>query len=212
MESGRTTSRTAILTGDIVGSRKAGRASVEAVFDTLGAALREAERWTGGPARLTRFRGDGWQACLPEGGRALRAALFLRARLAAEERTETRMAIGLGGVDSVGTADLSDADGPAFHASGEALDGMGRSRRLVLSAAAAPALAPALVALCDEIARGWTRAQAEVLWPRLAPDAPAQADLAERLGIRQQSVADRLDAAGIAALDEAIAAFEAEVG
>jgi hypothetical protein len=199
----------AILTGDIVGSRQAGPEGVAAVFDALAAALEDAAAWTGGPARLTRFRGDGWQALVPDGPRALRCALFLRARLLTAETAETRIAIGLGGISSAGTSDLSDADGAAFHASGAALDAMARGRRLVLAAEGAPPLAPAVAELCDALARGWSLAQAEVVAPRLAPDAPSQAALAERLGIRQQSVADRLEAAGLPAIEAALEAVEA---
>ncbi|ETX27201.1 hypothetical protein [Roseivivax isoporae] len=205
------TERAAVLTGDIVGSRKAGREAVEASFDTLARSLSRMAPWCGGPARLTRFRGDGWQALVPEGARALRAALVLRADLRAEDRPAMRVAIGLGGATRTGSRDLSDADGPAFHAAGDALDAMGRGTRLVLAARGAPALAPALVTLCDAVSRGWSRAQAEAAALALVPAPPTQAEIAARFGISQQAVAARLDGAGAEALEAALEAFEGAV-
>ena len=202
----------AILTGDIVGSRKIGAEGTAAVFDALGEAFSGVEAWSGGPARLTRFRGDGWQAAVPDGARALRVALCVRAFLRARELPETRMGLGLGGVETLGSSDLSDGDGPAFYAAAKMLEGMGRSRRLVLSPEAAPPLAPAVVTLCDTLAGGWTRAQGEVLWHLLQPSPMSQTSLAADLGITQQSIADRLDAAGFAALTEALEALEDALG
>lgn len=202
----------AILTGDIVGSRKIGADGTAAVFAALGEALSGVEAWSGGPARLTRSRGDGWQAAVPDGARALRVALCVRAYLRARDLPQTRMGIGLGGVETLGSADLSDGDGPAFYAAAETLEGMGRSRRLVLSPQGAPPLAPALVALCDTLAGGWTRAQGEVAWPLLQPFPMSQTDLAAKLGVTQQSIADRLDAAGFSAVTEALEALEDALG
>ncbi|ETX14584.1 hypothetical protein OCH239_03145 [Roseivivax halodurans JCM 10272] len=202
----------AILTGDIVGSRKIGTDGTAAVFAALGEAFSGVEGWSGGPARLTRSRGDGWQAAVPDGARALRVALCIRAYLRARDLPETRIGIGLGGVKSLGSADLSDGDGPAFYAAADMLERMGRSRRLVLSPQAVPPLAPALVALCDTLAGGWTRLQGEVVWPLLQPSAISQTSLAATLGVTQQSIADRLDAAGFAAMTEALEAFEDALG
>lgn len=200
----------AILTGDFVKSRQAGREVLERAFDVLGTGAETLARWHGEPLRPTRFRGDGWQASLARPALALRSALFLQASLrAADLGIAMRLAIGVGPVESLGRADLSDANGAAFHASGQALEAMPRGRRLALSAPEAPRLSGAVTALLDAIAQGWTAAQGEALMRALAPDAPVQTTIAEELGIRQQSVADRLDAAAFWAVLEALEEVEA---
>lgn len=196
----------AVLTGDIVNSTKAAHGALEATLQALAETARVLGRWHDADLRFTRFRGDGWQVICPVDA-ALRVALSLSARLVAQGALRTRLAIGLGQVLRPGTRDLSDASGPAFTRAGAALDAMPRGRRLVLAPEGAAPLAPALVALCDALAQGWTQAQAEALLPMLAPAPPTQDELADRLGIRQQSVGDRLHAARFWALEDALAGW-----
>ena len=103
-------------------------------MDVLADAAREISGWTpGADTRFTRYRGDGWQMHLAEPGLALRAALVLAARLrAADTGLATRAAIGIGRIEDLGTASLADARGPAFEASGHALDRMRYGRRLAI--------------------------------------------------------------------------------
>ncbi len=180
----------------------------------LAAAATEIAGWTpGADARFTRFRGDGWQMHLADPGRALRAALRVIAALAAApDGLATRAAIGVGGVDSLGTASLADADGPAFAASGRALDTMGRGRRLAVDGADVGEMHRALVDLLDERSARWTRPQAEAVALALDPDAPPARALAARLGITPQAISYRLTGAGLPAIRSALAAWEAEFG
>lgn len=199
----------AVLTGDFVKSSRGGGDELGRGFEVLGRACTTLAGWHGEDLRLTRHRGDGWQCLLARPALSLRSALYVAAALRAEESIETRQAIGLGGVESRGSEDLADADGPAFREAGHTLDAMKRNRRVAIaSGGAAPQLAPALVALCDARAQDWTVAQARVLLRALLPEAPTQAATAQELGIKQQSVADHLDAAGFWALEEALLAFE----
>ncbi|WGH78238.1 MarR family transcriptional regulator [Jannaschia ovalis] len=199
----------AVLIGDFVRSRGAGADALAAGFDRLGTAAAEIARWQAADPRLTRFRGDGWQMLLIRPALALRAALLVRADLRAADLPPTRIAIGLGPVAFEGSADLSDADGPAFHRAGAALDAMPRGRQLALAAEGALPLLPAAAILLDALSERWTVAQAEAVALSLPPDAPRQTDLADRLGIRQQSLADRLDAAGFPAIRAALDTIEA---
>ncbi|SMX42829.1 hypothetical protein COL8621_02091 [Actibacterium lipolyticum] len=202
--------KAAVLTGDIIGSTKGARDALEATFRILSDACDELEPWHGAPLRLTRYRGDGWQCLLPRPSLALRSCLYLFARLRAQDGAlPTRISVGLGDISFPGTADLSDANGPAFHNAGHGLDTMSRGRRLVIDPVDAPALAPAVFVLCDAIAQGWSQPQAEALLRSLLPKPATQSDIASSLGIRQQSVADRLDAAQFWAVSEAIQEFEA---
>ena len=154
----------AILTGDLIGSTKAAPPALERAMDLFAEAATEVAAWSPGalPPRFTRFRGDGWQMLVADPGLALRAALYLTARLrAADLDLGTRIAIGIGGIDSLGKTSLADARGPAFEASGRTLDHMGRTRRLAIEGDGITGFHRIILDLLDEIATHWTRQQAE---------------------------------------------------
>lgn len=201
----------AVITGDLIGSSKAAPEALDRVFPVLSAAAARIEPWHGAPLRLTRFRGDGWQCLLARPVLALRSCLYLLAALrAAESPLETRLALGFGQVTRAGGESLADADGPAFHRSGRALDAMPRGRRFILAEEGAPEGLAAVVALSDWISRRWTLAQAEALCAMLVPETPTQREVAESLGLTQQSVSERLDAAAFWAFADALAVLETE--
>lgn len=200
------TAPVAILTGDLIASSAAPERA-EAAMAILSRAADQLGRWAGQDSRFTRFRGDGWQLSLAAPGLALRAALYLSARLAAASALPSRIAIGIGPLAHPGTRDLSDARGAAFEQSGRALDAMPRNRHLALAGAVTD-WQSALVTLADWHISRWSAEQAEACALALAPDAPSQTALAERLGITRQAVAARLSGAGLAAWDPALRAFE----
>ncbi len=81
--------------------------------------------------KLDVFRGDSWQLCLAEPALALEAALFMRTGLKASPLSklrllDSRIAIGFGQVDHINKKSISESSGPAFLASGEALDALQR--------------------------------------------------------------------------------------
>ena len=191
----------AVLTGDLVGSTRFAPEAIERAMAVLSSAAPE--------GHFTRYRGDGWQAVVAPPARALRATLGLIARLAAEDGLPaTRIAIGLGPVESLGTADLSDARGAAFETSGRALDGIGRAARLAIDGTAITPLHRAIVALLDERSTRWTPEQARAIALALAPSEPTQAEIAATLGISAQAVNYRLAGAGWNALRQAVSAWE----
>ncbi|GAB4382658.1 hypothetical protein [Albidovulum sp.] len=210
----------AVLTGDLVGSTSAGRARVDAAMAEVEAAARTAATWCGDAARFTRFRGDGWQFLLADPTLALWAAVQVLARLAARpEAVATRIGIGIGAIDSAGSADLRDAAGSAFVHSGRALDGMSRRERLRIAgdAGAVTGADRAICLLLDERLQRWSRQQAEAAALYLRPDPPAgsaparpdpprQAGIAGALGITPQAANQRLHGAGAVAIREALAA------
>ncbi|WP_138465245.1 hypothetical protein [Poseidonocella sp. HB161398] len=203
----------AVISGDLVGSVRAGPGPVAAAFALLGESFGEVARWGAAPPRLTRFRGDGWQALIRPAPLALRAGLYLRARFRmAEDLPSTRIALGFGGIDSPGSRDLSDADGPAFRHAGHCLDTLLRRRRLAAAAGDAPDGLAEAVALCDALAARWSAAQAEAVALALPPDAPSQAEIGAGLGLSQQAVQDRLDLAGFWALEQVMAWAEPRLG
>lgn len=201
----------AVLTGDLVASRSSGSTPVAAAMDTLARAATEfcKDHDLPGP-RFTRFRGDGWQILLTRPGLALDAALFLLARLrAADLDIETRIAIGVGTVDTPGTRDLSDADGPAFHVAGDLLDQIGRRRRLTIGGAGIGPWQIAALDLVDHLSLAWSAPQAEAVALALAPAGPTHDVIATGLGITRQAVQSRLSGAGFGYLDSSLAAFRA---
>ncbi|MFO1209431.1 MAG: hypothetical protein U1E40_09445 [Amaricoccus sp.] len=200
----------AVLTGDLIRSTRAVPGALERAMAVLAEAAGEVAGWpNGADTRFTRFRGDGWQFCVAGPGKGLRAALTAIARLrGADVGLATRAAIGVGRIDSLGTDNLADAGGPAFEASGHALDDMPRGRRITIAGAGVAALHHAVVDLLDERAARWTPQQAEAAALYLGPDNPTLADIAPRLGISAQAVNYRLAGAGAPAIRRALAQWE----
>ena len=97
--------KVAVLTGDLVGSRAAGDVNIAAAMEQLSRTAHKLDQ----NARFSRFRGDGWQLVLHEPNRALFATLLLLADLRASRLSiETRISVGIDGVQSFGTANLSE--------------------------------------------------------------------------------------------------------
>jgi hypothetical protein len=208
----KTESRTAaILTGDLVGSTEKPVGALEHAMQALAEAAGGISAWAGADTRFTRYRGDGWQMHVALPGLALRAALTAFARLrAADAGLATRAAIGIGRVDSIGSADLADAHGSAFEASGHALDRMPRTRRLTIDGEGVTTLHRIVVDLLDERTARWSREQAEAMALHLAPDNPTLTDIAPCLGISPQAVNYRLAGAGGTAIRHALRDWEAD--
>lgn len=198
----------AILTGDLIKSRQVSTAAVDVTLDIL----RDAATTFGATwdldLRFTRYRGDGWQVALTKPGLLLDAALFFVARLeAAQAQVATRISIGVGPIENLGTRDLSDATGPAFFFSGDHLDTMGRSR---LFSVAGHGIGPAQVAIIDLaefIAAGWTTTQAEAISLYFQGDLHRHEDIATQLGVTRQAVQSRLSGAGLSYFDNALYAM-----
>lgn len=205
--------RAAVLTGDLIGSTKAGPKTLQRAVDLLAETASEITEWSPPcpDPRFTRYRGDGWQLVVAEPGVALRTVLLLSARLrAADLGLATRAAIGVGAVESLGTSSLADARGAAFEASGRALDHMPRTRRLAIDGEGITALHRIIVDLLDERSERWTRQQAEAmrLALKLGKDEATLAELAAPLGISAQAVNYRLSGAGAPAIRRSLRAWE----
>ena len=207
-----TDSVVAVLTGDLIGSTQVEPAVVDQALSALAEATLEAGQWTHADPRFTRFRGDGWQILISsEPKLALRIAVFLMARLRARKTPiATRIAIGIGPIDSQGTRDLSDAGGAAFVASGRALDGMSRIKTV---AVAGPEtwvtnLHSGFVNLVEATIRRWTPEQAEAIAFYLHPDNPTLENIAARLGITIQAVSYRIRGADGYEIRQALKSWE----
>lgn len=209
----------AVLTGDLIDSTRATPERVGHTMHLLSGSLPDGMRWnwTADAVRFTRHRGDGWQA-LVEAPRALRWMLVLCAATRADGRAlASRIAVGIGPVANTGSADLRDASGPAFAASGRCLDAMRKGERLALAGTdgapggmAVTAAERAVVGLLGERVAHWTAEQAEALAHFLHPDRPPAIAIAARLGITPQAVSYRLNGAGARVLRDTLEALEAD--
>lgn len=189
--------RIAVLTGDVIDSRKVG--DRPRLYRRLEATLAGLASRHGG--RGERFRGDGFQLALPHAAAAMEAAVVLRAALIEHsephQRWDARIAVAVGPGEPGGR----EADGETFIASGRRLDALadstGHLALTLLDDPEDPGL-DLLVRFIDDLLDGWSPFAAEVVGLSLHEDGPqpvSQQALADRLGISQPSVHKRLKAA-----------------
>lgn len=190
----------AVLTGDLIHSTDLTSAQLEIHMTSVKTAL---EDWADGDfdPHFTRQSGDGWQTILIPPEKALRAALHIRAwlRKKGTER-DTRISIAAGCDVVPKSGNLNDATGTVFIASGRGLRALGKRSAFGHSAGGPMS---ATVRLADHISRGWTETQARVVLETLKIRR-TQEEIAERLGLSQQSVQQSLAAAGYPALSAAL--------
>lgn len=121
----------AILTGDLIGSRRLKPDQLKALFRALNDHWKQfseahQEAVVG---QVEIFRGDGWQAALKQASLAGKAALFLRAAIKAHPLShllDTRIGLGFGPVETLHPDRLGESNGLAFQRSGEALDDLAK--------------------------------------------------------------------------------------
>lgn len=200
------THQVAILTGDLVRSTRAGPAATD---DAIGAILdvsRTLATATGHDTRFTRFRGDGWQMLLDDPRLVLRATILILAALrSGPPHPATRIGVGLGQLDSMGTRDLSDARGTALVNAGKALDSIRQPRRIAIQPEGdATRNLDVVLNMVDALARRWSREQAEAVLLAASPENLTHADIAERFAITRQALQARLAGAGMNALAMAL--------
>lgn len=213
----------AVLTGDLVRSSRLAGGELERAGGALEEAVAElaVAPWAGDGlmvGELDRFRGDAWQLLLADPGQALRAAVFLRVSLLVQGLADTRVAIGIGPVETIARERISLSGGPAFELSGTALDAMGPRFRLALAAAPEIGLpgpwAQAVVHLCDSVMGQWQGRQIETARLALLHPEASHEELGAWLepAVTQQAVSKSLHSAGWHGLAEALALFEGEAG
>jgi hypothetical protein len=195
----------AVITGDLVGSTDQPVATTETAMGVIENASRGIAQWmslqNARATKFTRFRGDGWQICLDEPKFSLRAALVIAASLRAKDiGMTTRLSIGIGGADTLGTRDLSDAAGQVFQLSGRELDSMPRLTRIALAGRSIGDRDRIIARQMFERTSRWTAPQAEAVALYLHPDNPPLHDIAANLGISPQAVNYRLTGGGAANL------------
>lgn len=123
----------AVITGDIVNSTRLKNSEEKVLMSNLSSILKS--------HKFEFYRGDSFQAYLPDAGHALK--VVLRARAAAKRLSpafsspfaDVRASIGIGNITTP-VKDLNTAKGEAFLLSGRAFDEMGKSgKRLKIQSA-----------------------------------------------------------------------------
>lgn len=207
----------AVLTGDLIGSTRLSRSELLDAHSTLSKAVEQmGESWPSfGPVTFSTFRGDSWQLVTRDTTSALRAALYIRARLKslADIVTDTRVAIGIATTPLYSTEEQTVSTGEAFILSGHALDAM---KKETLSIAIPDGQSQgarwleAMVYACGELTSGWTKRQADINAVALLQKSLTQAELANALSppVKQQTIADSFAGSRWHIVDSALAAFE----
>lgn len=199
----------AILTGDLIGSTRAAPGAVAATMRVLA----DCAAAIGPEACFTRSRGDGWQM-RGDPRHALRDCLFIQARLLAAGALPSRIAVGIGAEHPATGPDLSSAMGPAFTASGRALEAMARHDLLAIAGDGIDRFRTLAFTFAADYIRRWSRPQAEAMALLYHPDADdspqTQGSIAQALGITRQAVGARLKSAGNDVLSTACEAFFAD--
>lgn len=191
----------AVLTGDIVASRKVRNKGklllvLKEAFDQVENQLLNRK----GSFEL--YRGDSFQGVIDNPSDALRAAIIIRARLrmAVQGKTEwdARIGIGVGRVSYAGKR-IVESDGEAFLLSGRKLDELKKkNNRLGISTPWEDVNEElnASVALADNIISRWSTAAAEVAYYHLLNHA-SQTELSKQLKISQPAVHKRFNQASL---------------
>ncbi len=198
----------AVLSGDLIGSSDLSSENLDLAFEILNDAAIDLSNFMGDPQNIgfARNRGDGWQMLIDRPNVALRAALYVRARLLSENTAfRTRISMATGSIESR-PRNLNEARGPVFVASGHSLDAM--PINVTLAHADGGAIAAA-TRLADFVSSGWTQAQARAVHLILWPDRPSRTKIAAQIGVSRQAVDQSLASAGIPAILDALEAIEA---
>ncbi len=193
------------------------RAALKAAVDDLRAAFPSLVL-----GEIDIFRGDSWQLLLAEPGKALRAAVAIRAGLKARTGRDTRVAIGIGPAQDIDLDRISASTGEAFLASGRMLDEMGRKQRIALAPSPATRAVmgwmPVMLDLAEVIIGGWRPKRAEVsALALLHPDWTGEKlseVLTERrpedVPITQQGVSDHLQNGDFSRIRDLVLVFESQ--
>lgn len=198
----------AVLTGDLISSRKAGPEAVERAMADIAGLAQDMS------APFARYRGDGWQVLVLQPQRALRFSLLITARLRSHRAPLSRFAIGIGAIAGRRAPSLSAETGEAFVASGELLDDMPRRSTFAITSLTRrlDPMTWAAARLADQVARRWTPPQAEAMTLALASDQPTGTAIARALGISAAAASYRLQGASSSDIKAVVTAFEQQLG
>lgn len=201
-----------VLTGDVVKSSSLSGKEREAVIDHVKNTIKSSRSLPKKPSELVVFsnifRGDSFQGVMSDFSKALKVALFIRAEMikfrSEVDTTDVRISLGIGKINILNKHRIEESDGEAFQISGRALDKMKRYRRLNFESSV-PHFNNQLntvASLLDALISRWTSYQAEgiSLWLQHG----TQEAISKKLDITQPAVQQRLQTAGLFAVEDAL--------
>ncbi|MDD2284331.1 MAG: hypothetical protein PHQ11_02900 [Paludibacter sp.] len=206
----------AVITGDLVKSRKIRNEDVESVIESLKECFSDINHFhLNGKGKFELYRGDSFQYLIPEPQKALLIGIIIRAKLRTYEPkynnssqnkskkpikyafSDARIAIGLGNM-SYDANKVTESQGEAFEKSGKAFDKLGKNNDRLLIATFNKEINEELETECllaDAIISKWTASTAEAMYHHLLYD-KNQYELSEILRITQPAVHKRLSVYG----------------
>jgi hypothetical protein len=209
----------AVLTGDIINSSGLDpreRQTLFAAFPKISALLRD--RY---PAEIgyeiSNFRGDGWQLVIDQPRKALEISLFIRTYIRfaiTDKNIDSRIAIGIGGVDFIPAENVSAGYGSAYTLSGHLLEALPAHQRMALGfpiddPSLTHAAASILVELMDSLITAWRASQCQAIFWAL--QGLTQTQIAERwlpAPITQPSVSNNLNRSSWPTIRKSLVFFE----
>lgn len=201
----------AVITGDLVKSRKINDADIEKVINSLKGTFDEINRQLlNGKGTFEIFRGDSFQGLIPQPELAMLVAIIIRARLrtyepsfgSATHRTskpiiyaysDARIAIGVGTI-RYNAGRITESQGEAFQKSGNSFDALSKENERLAVMTPWENINTELTVSCklaDALISRWTASTAEAMYHHLLYGIN-QKELATKLAITQPGVHKRL--------------------
>lgn len=197
----------AVITGDIIGSRKA------APTEWVKALKRKLQEFGSSPREWEIYRGDEFQLELPQPEKALLCALELKACIKSLSNLDVRMAIGLGEKNYQGDR-ISESNGSAFSNSGNQFNLLKKQRVTLAISSPYPAF-DADINLMLKLALvtmdSWSTVSAELAEIVFANPNLLQEEIAQQLEIKQSAVSQRARRAQLDLVMELIQYYQYKV-
>ena len=193
-----------VLTGDVIGSRKADPLRwIPALKDAL-------EAWGQAPREWELYLGDSF-TCLVPAEAALHAATAIQAALVAHGGVLVRIGVGLGTMTHASPR-VTESQGSACDRSGAAFDGLKRAPiKLLTGDARRDAEWSVILGFAARVFEGWTESAAAAVEVALRHPDQSQGEWAERLGKSQSTVSEALKRASFDELSAMLQHFSAQI-
>ena len=196
----------AVITGDIINFTQLDKRSRQTLIKD---AKKLMKSWVKKPEDAEVFRGDSYQLILDDVNDALSRSIQLICWFKKQKDYQntlplsTRISVGIGKIAYAGKSVL-DSDGEAFHLSGRSFDKMGDGELLTINTTdeAVNKQIEIILVFVNQIVNQWNTNQAEVIY--LLKEGYTQQNMANKLGIMQGAVNNRLKAAKWKEVDKGI--------
>lgn len=197
----------AVVTGDIVGSRKAD------TTEWVHALKTKLQRFGSSPKEWEIYRGDEFQLEVAHPEDALISALELKASMKTFKNLDVRMAIGIGEKNFQGEK-ISESNGSAFSNSGNQFDLL-KKQKITLAVSSPQKEFDIEMNLMLKLALvtmdNWSTVSAELAEILFANPQLLQEDIAKRLQIKQSAVSQRTNRAKIDLMMELVQHYRHKV-